>query len=53
MEDINRNIQKANADTKRCRKIDMCNTTGSGMGQERHSNTFKNRKRNNRLEWRC
>tara|TARA_S200000501_G_scaffold344999_1_gene357279 strand:- start:316 stop:477 length:162 start_codon:yes stop_codon:yes gene_type:complete len=53
MEDINRNIQKANADTKSSGKINMCNTAGFRMGRQRFSDFYKNTTRNNRLEWRC
>ena len=53
MENIKWNIQETNANTKRCGEINLCNTTGIRMGQEGHSNVFKNTTRNNRLEWRC
>ena len=53
MENIKWNIQKTNANTKRCGEINLCNTTRTRMGQEGHSNVFKNTNRNNGLEWKC
>jgi len=53
MENIKWNIQEANTESKRCGEINSGHTAGIRMGRERHSNTFKNTKRNNRLEWRC
>jgi len=53
MENIIWNIWKTNTDTKRCGQVDSGHTAGIRMGQQRHSNTFENTKRNNRLEWKC
>ena len=53
MENIKWNIQEVYSHTERCGKINLCNTTGIGMGQKRYSNVLKNTTRNNRLEWRC
>jgi hypothetical protein len=53
MEDINRNMETTNKNTEGRGEINLCNTTGIRMGQEGHSNVFKNTTRNNRLEWRC
>tara|TARA_E500000331_G_scaffold306864_1_gene311422 strand:+ start:110 stop:271 length:162 start_codon:yes stop_codon:yes gene_type:complete len=53
MESFNRKLSETNKNAKRCGEINLCNTTRIRMGQEGHSNTFKNTKRNNRLEWRC
>tara|TARA_B100001093_G_scaffold511714_1_gene580177 strand:+ start:445 stop:606 length:162 start_codon:yes stop_codon:yes gene_type:complete len=53
MEGFNRKLSEKNKDTKRCGQTYSGHTTGIRMGQERHSNTFKNSNRQNRLEWRC
>tara|TARA_E500000331_G_scaffold69418_1_gene64130 strand:- start:4372 stop:4533 length:162 start_codon:yes stop_codon:yes gene_type:complete len=53
MENIKWNIREANSESKRCGKINSGHTTRIRMGQEGHSDTYKNTKRNNRLEWRC
>ena len=53
MENIKWDIQETNSNSEGRGEIDLCNTTGIRMGQEGHSDTFKNTKRNNRLEWRC
>ena len=50
---ILKNLQETDKIAKGCGKINTSNTTGIGMGREGHSNIFKDRKRNNRLEWRC
>ncbi len=53
MENIKWNLQATDEITKGCGKINTSNTTRIGMGRQGHSNIFKNRKRNNRLEWKC
>jgi len=53
MEDINRRLQEGNKNATGCGEPDSGHTTGSGMGQEGHSDIYKNTTRNNRLEWRC
>tara|TARA_R110002153_G_scaffold92081_1_gene223852 strand:- start:906 stop:1067 length:162 start_codon:yes stop_codon:yes gene_type:complete len=53
MENIKRNIQETNYNTKGCGKVDSGHTAGIKVGQEGHSDVYKNTTRNNRLEWRC
>ena len=53
MENIKRNLSATNTNTERCGEIDSGHTAGIRMGQEGHSDIYKNRTRNNRLEWRC
>jgi len=53
MEDINRRLQEKNKSARRRGEINLCNTTRTRMGQEGHSNVFKNTNRNNGLEWKC
>ena len=53
MEDINRRLQEENKNATRRGEPDSGHTTGPGMGQEGHSDIYKNTTRNNRLEWRC
>ena len=53
MENIERNLPATNTNTERCGQINSGHTAGIRMGRKRHSNTFENTKRNNRLEWKC
>jgi len=53
MEDINRRLQEKNKNTRGCREPDSGHATGLGMGQEGHSNIYKDTTRQHRLEWRC
>ena len=53
MEGFNRYIQKENKRTIGSGEIDMCNTTGTGMGRQRPGDIYKNTTRLPRLEWRC
>jgi len=53
MENIKRNLQATNKATERCGEVDSGHTTGIGMGQEGHSNIYKDTTRQHRLEWRC
>jgi hypothetical protein len=53
MEDIKRNLQATNKVTEGCGIINSGHTTGIGMGQEGHSDIYKNTTRQIRLEWRC
>ena len=53
MEDIKRNLQQADFNTEGRGEINLCNTTGIRMGQEGHSNIYKDTTRQHRLEWRC
>tara|TARA_R110002096_G_scaffold37609_1_gene104377 strand:+ start:16 stop:177 length:162 start_codon:yes stop_codon:yes gene_type:complete len=53
MEDIKRNLQETNTNTRERGEADSGHTTGTGMGQEGYSHMAQNSNGNNRLEWRC
>ena len=53
MESFIGHVQKENTRTKSSRKINMCDTAGTGMGRQRPSDIYKNTTWLPRLEWRC
>jgi hypothetical protein len=53
MEDINRNLQEENKNARGRGEPSRGHTAGPGVGQEGHSDIYKNTTKHNRLEWRC